>query len=81
MAMIGCESTTEDDILKSVNKKLYKELEESKENLENRKKDLRTTEDSMESIKVKKDAYSFCLHQIKGKKWANSPHFTVGHSF
>ena len=51
-AMIGCESTTEDDILKSVNKKLYKELEESKENLENRKKDLRTTEDSMESIKV-----------------------------
>ena len=52
MAMIGCESTTEDDILKSVNKKLYKELEESKENLENRKKDLRTTEDSMESIKV-----------------------------
>ena len=52
MSMIGCESSTEDDILKSVNDKLYKELEVCKSNLLNKNSLLQAEENNMESVKV-----------------------------
>ena len=84
MSMIGCESSTEDDIIKSVNKKLYKELENSKSNLKEKKKALQEEETNMESVKVmiqsaKEESFDkeFVLDLMEQKKYISNRMSTI----